>query len=249
MRKYIGNLSFHRSQQVLDDPKKEALRQDLLKRLRRDRARIDARKHLGQITGQRAPDESIRYFWDKEKRPPANIRLEDLYFKYEEMQRHKRWLHALHTEIGCKLEILDAERFQRDCETHLQNRQKHPGLIRLEEGEKEPLLPPNVAKHIRNAIKQSLNAAIVRQDAGEAPLNMNLLANRQINEAVRLLFDAHIPEASLRIGNNPQALYTRLYKEWLALEVMRADIDDKLIYLKELIDSAYDYLDSPPKTG
>lgn len=250
-RKLLGNITFYATQQVEKDPAREAMRQALRKQWRRERAKRDAVKHLARMTGNYDPFRDILFFCDAKGRLPENLYIEDMERQYRVLWGRLRWVEAIVAELHARLEYLDAGRYRREQTEKAETMQALQGErdrsyeeYMKERGDEEPLLKPKVREAIRAALRRQQNVLEMKHKLGATEMNSHLLGVRQVERMLHYLFADHIVDEKLKVPEDTALQYKAILGGLEELEVIAAEIDQKLYDFRELVDSARAYIDA-----
>jgi len=248
-RKYIGNITMDQSRQMEQDPGREGMRQELLKKWRGRIAESRGKRHIEDMSGQYDISQTIMYLFAKDGSPPPNIFLEDIGKQHKKLTANWRWLWAVSDELDRKLEKLDPGRYSKDKEKKRIEEQN-----RLEKKEKAYLdylkdrpeaLEPKVRDAIREAMQRRYKPRELKGRAARDPVNLRVLGVRQIERVLRYVFADYITNPLYAVTDGPDVQYQAISEELEAMNVMMSEIVNKLSELNELMDSSHAYLDVP----
>lgn len=246
MRKHIGNITVFRSEQTEQNPEREALRVALIKKFGIENAEMEAKKHLEEMSGKREATNAFLFLCDKQGRPPKNISMQEIINQYDTLSGQFKWMQALANELQIKLRTLDAKRFIKDQQAKEQQEKEQEttnGTLYQQYTEgKQHLLNPELQNFIRKALQKTSHSRTASQQAKKESEELRILGICQVEPALRCIFaDNQKTWNAMPEDVNEHYLLLKREADWLV--AMVAELDSKRSGLRDMIKSAYAYLE------
>jgi hypothetical protein len=247
IREYIGNVTSNRERQIASDPAREKMRLDLLRKSRWDKAERDVQNYRAEIMGEKDHSKAILEAFDTDGRPPVHITAESLNAQYKKFHGQLQWITAILEEFHLKLEQLDpdryaayqAERGRRSEERKIKKEEAFAQYTADRKQQLSPKLRDMVGRALQKTIRAKELSTYVKKST-EA--EMHLVGSHQIGVSLGYLFADYIRDRKPLFAVTDQTRYEAIENETARLELVKAEVENKLVYLKELTQSAETYL-------
>jgi hypothetical protein len=248
MRSYIGNITSNKDKQVADTSGREEMRQNLLKKARWNKAEKDVKTFGDEISGKRKMSTMILETFDNDGRPPKNISYESLLSQYEKFSAQQQWMQSFVQEFHFKMAELDSTRFEerkqvRAAQEEERRKENEEAYAAFTAGKEPVNLNSQLKDMIGRVMKKSSRAKELNSYAKEKMrADMHIVGAHQMESAIGYLFSDYLRDRNPKYAVEKDDHFRLLENEVERLEVALAEIDWKLVYLKEFLLSAEAYL-------
>jgi hypothetical protein len=245
MRKRMGNITYNKSEQVMDDPVLEEARQVLVKEWRRENSERRGRKHLKRIVREDGIAQSITEIFSRDGRPPVNVNIAKMVRMYNKVDMQWSWIDSIIAELNIRLRELNVARFLKDKEARQRRRhdliQKRESnfLETMQREDTGEVLPTKVRALVLEAIAADSDRSAAKRAIKDPFLSgIDISHARQIGEMLNYIFFDHILEEDRTISDDLVEHYDVLDKALAEFEIMRSDLEVIRYDLREFIESA-----------
>jgi hypothetical protein len=245
MRKRLGNITYNKAEQVMDDPELEAQRQELVKVWRRENSERRGRTHLKRIVRQDGIAQSISEIFSRDGKPPVNVTIEKMVRMYNKVDMQWSWINAIIFETNKYLRSINLARFLKEKEAKYSTRQdtlkrrEKNFLETMQREASEDVLPAKVRALVLEAIAADSDRSAAKRAISNPFLSgIDISHARQIGEMLNYIFFEHILEEDRTVTDDLEEHFEVLNKALAEFEIMRSDLEVIRYDLREFIESA-----------
>jgi hypothetical protein len=246
MRKHIGNITIRQSKMVEKDQRREEMRQELIRESRIEDSKLKAIKELKTICDINQIKEVFLNLFSKDGRPPKHITIRSMIEQYELLEARKKWFIAFSEELKTKLKQLDIDAYNKmrkeEEEVEILRQEKMAQAAKDYLKKNDRVLQPKVQQAIRDTLLRRLNVQVKKKSLEFNMVEAEILGSKKIEKTMCYLFTEYIknPKYKLITDNNERC--KKIINEIKWLEALILEVEDGLIDINELIESAYIYL-------
>jgi hypothetical protein len=227
-----------------ETPEREKMRLALIKQYRIAHAEKEVEKHFEEMMGKRDMAELISGFFDEGGNPPPNMSLKDIDKQYKTLAAQCKWLEVIFHELHEKIkethpegyEAEQKERAEKHSELEARRAEAYKAYLdnREDDGKREDLL-----KLVHSLIKDSRQIWELRQYSKFRDLEgFHIIGVRHVEEALRYMFVKYKNSHS-HISTAPDTRYEKMREQADWIEITIAEIEPKLLTLREILDSSH----------
>ncbi|PIR39366.1 MAG: hypothetical protein COV35_02290 [Alphaproteobacteria bacterium CG11_big_fil_rev_8_21_14_0_20_39_49] len=246
MRKHIGNITIRQSKMVEKDPKREEMRQNLVKEYRLEESKLKAIKELKSICNNENITEVFLNLFGKDGKPPKHITMRSMIEQYELLDARRWWFITFRKELMAKYKQLDPDGYNEI----LRREEEHERLRKekMEQSSKDYIekndrvLKPIVQKGIRDTLLRRLNVQLKKRSLGLDMSSAEVLGSKKIEKTMCYLFTEYIRNPKYKLITDPVERCKKIKREIQWLDALIVEVEEGLIDLNELVESAYIYL-------
>lgn len=231
---------------VEKDLEREAMRLELVRDNRIEDSKLRAVKELRQICDSDNVSEIFLNLFSKDGRPPKYVTMRSMIEQYELLESRRMWFIAFRKELLSKFKELDIEGYEQFLfEAEEEERLKKE---QMDKAAKEYLkknnrvLKPKVQESIRNTLLRSREVFAKKRKVDMDIATEEILGAKKIEKTMYYLFTEHIRNPKFKLVVEPKKRCEKITREVLWLDALIVEVEEGMIELNELIESAYLFL-------